>query len=342
MDIKYLMKELCLAPGVSGDEHPASLAAAELLKKYTDNVKIDFFGNVTAFVGEEKKPLILLDAHIDRIGMVVTHIDDDGFVKVGGIGLDRRTLLAQRVTVHGKKDVKGVICTLPPHIAKEGDKAPKIEEISIDVGLSKEKAKKIISLGDTITIDGEFSELCGDVICAPATDDRAGVASLLCALEILSKEKDLPFRIAVLFSVQEEVGGRGAEISAFNIAPDFAIAVDVSFAKSGGTPQEVTCELGKGPMIGFSPCLDRALSKKLVQIAEEKQIPYQIEVMSSSTGTNADDISASRSGVRTMLVSVPQRYMHTPCEVLDVRDIERTGELIAAFIKNTTKDNVSL
>lgn len=337
MDIAKILEELCGAGGVSGGETAAHETALRLLREYAPDAKADKFGNIIGYVGNEErdgdKPLLLLDAHIDRIGMVVTHIDDDGFLKVGGMGMDRRTLLAQSVTVFGKEKVHGVVSTLPPHVAEDGKKAAKISEISIDVGMTKEQAEKVISPGDLVILDGEFSRLAGTRVCSPATDDRAGVAAVLYALDLLKEEKELPFRIAVVFAAQEEVGARGAGVAAYNIDPDYAIAVDVTFAISSGVSPSEAGKLGKGGMIGIAASLSRDLSEKLIAVAKEKEIPYQLEAMGGSTGTDADKISVSRSGVVTGLISIPQRYMHTPCEVLDTEDIKAVGQLIAEFVK---------
>lgn len=335
MDITKTLEKLCGAGGVSGDEKRVHDTVLKLLKPYASDAKADPMGNITAVIGEDKKkPLILLDAHIDRIGMIVTHIDEDGFLKVSGIGIDRRTLLAQSVTVCGReKSFKGIISTLPPHVDSDRKKSPKLEDIAIDVGMTKEEAEKNISIGDLVLIDGRFSRLSGTRVCSPATDDRAGVCAVLYALDLLKKEQSLPFRIAVQFAAQEEVGCRGAAASTYNLDPDYAIAVDVSFAVSNGVSSSEAGELGKGTMIGVSGNLSRDMFERLVAVAKKKKIPYQIEAMGSSTGTDADNIAVSRGGVAAGLLSIPQRYMHTPCEVLDTEDIKATGKLIAEFIK---------
>lgn len=338
METIKVLEQLCSAAGVSGGEFPASAAALGLLGKYADRAEIDAFGNVIGYIGnDESKPLLLLDAHIDRIGLIVTYIEEDGFLKVGKCGgIDRRTLLAQTVTIYGKEPVKGIISTLPPHVAKDSGKSAKLDDIVIDTGLSEEKAKELIPQGSLVTIDGVFSKLGENRVCSPATDDRAGVAALLYAAELL-KGEDLPYRVAVQFAAQEEVGCRGAVISTFNAAPDLAIAVDVSFAQSKGVEASKAGKLGNGPMIGIAASLDREIFSSLVETAKEKEIPYQLEGMGGSTGTDADDISVSRGGVRTGLVSIPQRYMHTPCEVVEIADIENTGRLIAEFVKKGAK-----
>lgn len=334
MNIENTLKALCSLPGVSGGERLAHETVLKLLREYAPDAKADTFGNVTGTVGSGEKPVLLLDAHIDRIGMVVTYIDDDGFIKVASCGMDRRTLLAQTVTVYGKEQIKGVISTLPPHTASDKNTIPKIDEIAIDVGMSKEEAEKVITLGDYVTVDGFFSNLADSRVCTPASDDRAGVAAILYALELLKEEKDLPFKLAVQFAAQEEIGGRGAVISTFNIDPEYAIAFDVSFAVSKGVSPEEARKLGKGPMIGIAPVLDKEMSQRLIELAKEKNIPYQLEAMNGRTGTDADQISINRGGVITGLISIPQRYMHTPCEVLDMEDIKYTGQLLAEYIKN--------
>lgn len=336
MDIPKILEQLCGLGGVSGGEAEAHGTVLKLLRKYIPDASADKFGNVTGFSGDdEKKPLVLLEAHIDRIGMIVTKIDDDGFLKVSGMGVDRRTLLAQSVTVYcGNKKIRGVISTLPPHLATDSSKTPKLEDIAIDVGMTKEQAEKVVSLGDLVLIDGFFSKLCGTNICSPATDDRAGVCAVLYALDLLKKEKELPCRIAVLFAAQEEVGGRGSKIAAFNIDPDYALVTDVSFAQSNGVDPSQAGELGKGAMIGIAASLSREVSQRLIKIAKDKKIPYQIEAMNGSTGTDADSVTVSRGGVAAGLISIPQRYMHTPCEVVDTEDIKATGKLMAEFVKS--------
>lgn len=333
MDIKSALKALTDKAGVSGDEREASEAAAELLREYADNVEIDSFGNVTGIVkaDDPDAETLMLDAHIDRIGMILTYIDDGGFVKMGAIGgLDTRIMLAQSVTVHGKQKVRGVISTLPPHVSKEHSKVAEIGELAVDVGMTKEQAEKCISPGDRITVNSDFRELTGERVSAAAVDDRSGVCAVLAALEML-KDRKLKYNIAVSFSAQEETGERGVKQTAFRIQPDRAIAVDVSFGRTPDSEPQDTAELGSGVMIGFSAALDREMSESLRELAKEKNIPRTIEVMPSSTGTNADSIAVSGRGVRCCTLSFPIRYMHTPVETVDIRDIEATARLIAEY-----------
>lgn len=339
MNIKETLKLLCEPAGVAGSENAASEAALELLRKFVPNAEIDSFGTVFGTLKhEENLPLLLLDAHIDEIGMIVNFIDENGFVKVGRAGgVDRRVLSAAQVTIHGKKPVKGVVCTLPPHVQKDENKVIKEEEIAIDCGFSKQELEQLISLGDSVTIDTNFTELQGGKINARALDDRAGVCAILHALDLTKSEK-LKYNLAVTFSVQEEIGCRGAAISAYNINPDLAIAVDVSYGDYPKCAENKAWKLGGGVMLGAAPSLDRGLFEEMKSIAKSKNIKHQIEVMSGKTSTNADVIGVSRSDVKCALLSIPLRNMHTPAETVQLSDIEAVGQLIAEFLRGEKDD----
>lgn len=339
MDIKAALKTLTAQVGVSGDEFPASKAAAELLEKYADDVLIDAFGNVTGYVWSQSSSAktLMLDAHIDQVGYIVTSINDGGFLSVGACGSpDVKMLLAQSVTVHGKKDIKGVVSTLPPHVQKD-NKAPEIGDISIDIGMDKKNAEELISLGDRVTVNSAFRELCGDVVSAPAIDDRSGVVAILAALDMLG-ERDPAYNIVVCFSAQEETGERGAKQAAFRFQPDECIAVDVSFGRTPDSEPKDTAELGSGVMIGFSAALDKKMSNALRALAIKTDIPFTCEVMPTSTGTNADAIGVAGKGVKCCTLSIPIRYMHTPVECVNINDIETTARLISEYIKFRPRD----
>ncbi len=337
MNTKEILFSLSNAVGVSGDEEIVCLAAKKLLSRYTKNVTIDDFNSVIGFIGDKDngKPTILLDAHIDEVGLVVSYIDDNGFIRVSNCGgIDRRVLAAQSVTVWGKERVRGIISTLPPHVKTDDAKTMEIDEIVIDTGYPANKLRNLVSLGDRIVIDGEAAELAGTRVCTRSCDDRSGMVAVIGALEELKDEFDsLPFNIAVSFSSQEELGCRGAEIASFIVKPAVAIAVDVSFALAPDEKEYECGKLGKGAMIGYAPSLNREISERLKKLAEEKEIAYQTEVMGGSTGTNADVISTVRGGVKTGLISIPEKYMHTPVGVVDTNDIEAVAALIAAFIR---------
>lgn len=336
MDLKEVIKSLADASGVSGDETEAAKLALGYLKEFTDDCYIKnncVFGN---FGKREKgKPHILLDAHIDQIGFVVTFITDDGFIKIANCGgIDRRLLLAQQVKILGKKEVYGVICSIPPHLEKKSDegKVPEYSDICIDVGMTKEEAEKVISQGDKIVFLQKCQDMQGDRISGAALDDRCGVACLLRAAEMLKNEM-LNCSYTIMFSSQEEVGERGAKIGVYDVDPDIAIAVDVSFALTPDDSELKCGKMGKGTMIGFAPTLDRELSNRMKEVAAKNELPYQIEVMNDETGTNADRFSVNAGGVKAVTLSIPLKYMHTPVEVISVSDVETTAKLIAAYIK---------
>lgn len=328
-NIDNLLKKLTTAVGVSGAEDNVVDLLKEMLTPYGE-VCVDSMNNVFCTFGEGYH--FLLDAHIDEIGMIVTEITDDGFLKVAKCGgIDSRMLLGYEVSVWGKKEIKGIISNLPPHLQNNNDekKVPDIKDISIDTGLSADELNKFISLGDRVTFKRNFTPLLNGRISASCLDDRAGAATLLMSLERLKK---LPCKVTVMLSTQEEVGTRGAKIGPYLKKVDEAIVVDVSFAYSLGCNKEDCKELGKGSMIGYSPILNKNMSDKLRDVAVNNDIPYQLEIMNGSTGTNADVITVFESGIKTALISIPQRYMHQPVEVIDKADLQSVADLICAYI----------
>lgn len=330
-----LLKELTQVVGVSGNEDNIVNLLKKKLEPYGE-VSSDSMNNVYCTFGEGYH--FLLDAHLDEIGLIVTDITDDGFLKVGKCGgIDVRPLPALEVSVWGREEVKGVISTLPPHLQNADDekKVPKLSELSIDTGMSKSKLEKLVSLGDRVTFNRNFTPLLNGLISASCLDDRSGVASILMCLDALKK---LPCKVTVMFSSQEEVGTRGAKVGAFAKNVDEAIVVDVSFAMSPGCDKSDCGELSKGAMIGFAPTLDKNMSKKLVETAEKNNIPYQQEIMSGRTGTNADVITVSECGIKTALISIPEKYMHQRIEVVNTADVESVSKLICAYIKERISD----
>ena len=331
-EVSLLLKELCGAGGVSGAESDAAETAARLLNKFMP-AETDALGSVRGSIGEGK-PHILLDAHLDRIGLIVTAVDSDGFLKVAKCGgADIRVLAAAGVTVHGREKLSGVITSTPPHLSKPEDsgKAKGFDDISVDIGMRREEASKLVSPGDRITFNGNYENLLGSRVCSPAIDDRAGIAAILRCLELLDGKK-LDCTLSVLFSVQEETTGSGAQTGAFSAQAEEAIAVDVSFASAPGISREKYASLGGGTMVGYAPSLDYEMSRRLSELAQEKGISCQTEVMGGRTGTNCDQIQTSGRGVKTALLSIPLRNMHTAAEVCDLADIESTARLLAEYI----------
>ena len=332
MDIKKLIFDLCSASGVSGSEETAVNVAREYLAGFSE-VTTDHNGNLYAVMGNKNADkTILLDAHIDRIGLIVTDINDNGFVKVDKCGgIDARVL--QDSVLKTESGLCGTVCCLPPHLSDGSEsKANPITKTWVDFGMPCDEVKKQIKIGDKLTFDYTPKVLLGDKITSPALDDRCGAAALIYSAELL-KDKELDYKVVILLSSQEETYGTGAITGAYKIEADEAISVDVSFASQPDvTGQYGSIELGKGGMIGIAPVLNKAMTNKLVALAKDKALPYQLEPLSNSTGTNADHISVSKSGVKTALISIPQRYMHTQAEVVSLSDVESVSKLIYEYI----------
>lgn len=332
MNLKDICFDLASAAGTSGDEFTACETAMKYLSEYMP-CNIDKMGNVTGELGTGKTH-ILLDAHIDQIGLVVRGIDEKGFLLIDKVGgMDLRILTGSEVIVHGKEELFGVICSVPPHLQNSSDEKDKLDirKMAVDIGYNKKQAERLVSIGDRITVRFAQHELMNGNISSAAFDDRCSVAAIIRALE-LTKGKINNIKLTVLFSSQEETGGSGAKTGAFSAMPDCAIVVDVGFGDDPYTDESQTITLGKGPSIGISPTLDNSLTNELVALAKESDIPYQHDVMGGRTGTNADSINVTGCGVRTALLSVPLRYMHTANEIINLEDIENTARLIAAFL----------
>lgn len=334
MDTTEILKTLMLCAGVTGDEYnDAGQTAEKLLKEYGEVIRTASGSIALHLHGNGKK--ILLDAHLDRIGLIVTAIDKSGFLRVGACGgVDRRVMAAARVTVLGKERIDGVIISTPPHLAKseDADKALSLDDAAVDTGLDFDDVSKIVGIGDRIIFTGDFTPLANGLVTAPALDDRAGMTALIGVLDRLRTNGGANADITVLFSSQEEVTGAGAKTGAYEFEPDEAIAVDVSFAAAPGVKETESGKLGDGPMICISPSLSSEFSAELINTAKEAKIKYQTEICPSDTGTNADSITVSRSGVKTAVVSIPQRNMHTQAEIVSIADIDACADLIYEYI----------
>ncbi|MBR7093013.1 MAG: hypothetical protein IKI50_07535 [Clostridia bacterium] len=325
------LEKLCGAAGV-GNCREAAETAAQLLRPLVDTVDIRPDGSVTGYrrCGRPDAPVLLLEAHIDEVGFVVTNTDPAGFLKVDACGhADERVLEAQPVLVYTEDGPRpGVFCSTPPHLRKDGDPRPALADRGIDAGLHPGEQ---VPAGTFAGFAPHFETYNGQV-CAKALDDRSGVYAVLCALE-QTLGRPCAWDIAVLFASGEELGCRGAAPAAFAAAPQAAIAVDVSFAYVPGSQAHACGRMGGGVMVGVSPCLDKRLSDDMIWLARQKNIPYQCEVMGESTGTDADRITLTRGGVPCALLSIPLKYMHTPVEKTAVCDIQAVADLMAAYIE---------
>lgn len=329
MSIKETLFELCNAVGVNTLTEAADIAYKKL-SQFCDCERKNGLTVVGKMQGESDKTL-MLEAHIDEVAMIVTAVDDEGFVTVSNCGgIDLRGLPSRAVTIHGRESVPAVFCATPPHLSSGEIEYDDISKIKIDTLLGA-KAKEIISVGDMVTFSACAESLLGNRVASKSLDNRAGVT---CLLELASRlsGKSLPMNVVFVFSDAEELGMRGAKTASFAVNPDEAIAIDVSFASAPDVSPSESGKLGNGAMIGIAPVLDKSISASLVEIAKENDIPYQCEVMGATTGTNADVISINREGVKTGLVSIPLRNMHTECEVVDLDDMASVCDILERYI----------
>ena len=327
MNVKETLFELSNAVSI-GNITEASDIAYKKLSKYVKSTQNGI--TVVGKIESSSDYTLMLEAHVDEVGFVVTDIDDNGFLTVKNCGgIDLRMLPSRTVTIHGKEKITGVFCATPPHLGgpKEYDD---ISALKIDTLLG-EKAKDVVSIGDFVTFNTEAASLQNGRITGKSLDNRAGVVCLLNLAERLC-DKALPFNIVFALTDAEELGCRGAQTSTFDISPDEAIVLDVSFADAPDVPGNECGTLGGGAMIGMSPVLDKDISKKLVSVANKNNLSYQTEVMGGRTGTNGDVVSISKSGVKTGLVSIPLRNMHSDVEIIDVKDIENVCDLLEKYI----------
>jgi endoglucanase len=347
METLALLKRLSEAVGLSGYEKPIRARIKEELAPYADEVRTDKMGNLIALKkatpGETAPRRIMLAAHMDEIGLMVTDVEK-GFLRVAAVGgVDERLLMAQPVTVHGsvggEHALPGVVVSVPPHLLPEADrnKVVPIKELFIDVGLPPEQAAARVRAGDLVSFRQDLIELKGGLVTGKALDNRASAAAVALCLERLSRMRHA-WDVYAVATVQEEVGLYGALTSAFGVVPDAAIAIDVTWAEQPGASNDETFPIGKGPTIGIGPNFHPALHKALVEAAKAHEIPYHVEPMPGASGTDAWAIQISREGIPTALLSIPERYMHSPVEVVAVKDVERTGRLLAHFIAGLTTD----
>lgn len=334
------LRNLMLAPSPSGFEQPAQRVIREYVERFADEVRVDVHGNLIAVKNPDKEPRIMLAGHCDQIGLMVRYIDDNGYIFFAPIGgIDANILTGQVMIVHTKTGpVKGVIGRKAIHImdADERKKAPKMEDLWLDIGAKDKKAaEKRVAIGDPITFDLSFNELDRDLVASQGFDDKMGSFTVMEALRLVSRRK-LNCGVYAVATVQEEVGLRGATTSAFGIDPHVGIAVDVTHASDYPEckkKQTGDIKVGGGPVISRGANINPVVERMLVDVAETQKIPYQMSGEPRATGTDANPIQLTRAGVAAGLVSVPNRYMHTPVEVIALGDLENTAKLLAGFLE---------
>ncbi|NUN03126.1 MAG: M42 family metallopeptidase [Bryobacteraceae bacterium] len=339
------LKRILETPSPSGYEAPVQEIVRAYAASFADRVKTDVHGNVIAVKNAEAPLRVMLAAHCDQIGLVVEYVDGDGFLYVQSIGgWDTQILLGQRVSVwtdHGP--VLGLIARKPTHLLSDSERsqAPAIKDLWIDIAAAgREEAKKLCRIGDAVTVELRYCPLRNRRAISAGMDDKCGVWVIMEAMRRAEKNK-LKCAVYAVSTVQEEIGLRGAATSTFGIEPQIGIAVDVCHATDCPTidkKENGEVRLGEGPVIYRGPNMNPKLVQRLVETAGGNKLPHQLAASGRATPTDANVIQVSRAGVATALVSIPNRYMHSPVEMISLDDLDRAADLLARFLETYVND----
>ena len=339
LDIE-LFRKITQAPGAPGFEHRIRKLIQEELAPFVDTMEVDDLGNLVAIKKGKSDKKVMVAAHMDEISFIITHIDDDGFIKFHTLGgFDAKTLTAQRVIIHGEKDIIGVMGTKPIHVLTPEERAKpiRVQDFFIDTGLKAEEVKKHLSVGNPITRERTFIEM-GDMVNSKSIDNRVSVFLLIEALKEL-KDIDVPYDVYAVFTTQEEVGIRGAIAATLGINPDFGINLDVTLAYDlpGAGPHEKVTELGKGTAIkvldGMTIC-DYRMVSYLKKLATENKIDFQLEALTAGGTDTAGMQRYSRGGCIAGGISIPTRYLHQVIEMAHKKDIRDSIDLLKLSLVN--------
>jgi len=340
------LETLVNTPSPTGHEVRGQRVWLDYARRYADETRSDAYGNCVAVLNPGGSPRLMLAAHADEIAMSVNYISDDGYLYVRRMGgVDAAITKAQRVIIHTRQGpVKGVVGNVAPHLKKEEDepKHPRIHDLFIDIGVgSAAAARELVRVGDPITLAADFELLRGDLAVARAFDNRIGTFAVVETLRLLRESKaKLAAEVCAVSNVQEEVGLLGARQIAYSLKPDLALVVDVTHATDYPTvskTQHGDISLGRGPTVTHGGCNHPEVVARLEAVAAKAGIPLQHEAMSNSSGTDTDVIFWTRGGIASGLVSLPDRYMHSPVEVVNLADLEQIPQLLAAFAKSLKK-----
>ncbi len=347
--LEFLCK-LFETPSPSGFEQAIQKVVKKRVSSFADEVRVDVHGNLVAAFNPQAKVRVMLSGHCDQIGMMVTHIDEHGFIYFNQIGgIDPSVLPGSRVVIHARKGkVNGIIGHKPVHLlhAEERGKRLELSKLWIDIGASDgAEAKKMVGVGDPITYELNVLRMGKNVLVSPACDDKVGVFVVMEALRLVAAQikardkKRFPVALFAVSTVQEEIGLRGARTSCFGLDPLVGIAVDVTHASDnpGAEAKRIgTVKLGHGPTIARGANINPVVEDLLVSTAKKKRIKHQSLSSPGATGTDANAIQVSRSGVAAALIGIPNRYMHTQVEMVDLRDLEAAARLVAETVMRIT------
>jgi endoglucanase len=345
-DILPFFKSLLNVPGLSGYEAPVSKLIEAEWEPLVDKLSLSRLGSIHGFkqgAGDDPRPSIMLAAHMDAIGLMVTQVED-GFLHITSVGgVDSRILPGQAVIIHtAMEDLPGVVVMPPARLLPPGagDGVVDIAHLLVDVGLLPSKVASLVQVGDPVSFGTEAVEMAGETVSGHSIDNRASVAAVtLCLQELRSRSH--AWDVWAVATVQEEIDYAGSSTSAFQLRPDLAIAVDTTFGKGPGANGWETFELGKGPTFGHGPNIHPFLHKQFKELAERLEIPYAIEIMPKSSDTDGMAMQISAEGIPNFVLSIPIRYMHTPVEMVMLKDVQRVGRLLAEFIAGLEPDFMS-
>jgi putative aminopeptidase FrvX len=341
-DLLPFLKRIISASGLSGHEAPIRKLIEETWRPLCDELSTSRLGSLQALrrgSAAQPRPSLLLAAHMDAIGLMVTEVVD-GFLRLTQIGgVDPRVLPGQLVTVHGTQELPGVVVQPPAYLlpAGQGEGPVQLEFLLVDTGLEPQEVTRLVKVGDLVSFAQAPIELGGDFLAGHSLDNRASVAAVTHCLEELQNRQHA-WDIWAVATVQEEETFGGAFTSAYHLRPTLAVAIDVTFGTSPGSPSHLTFPIGDGITLGWGPNVHPALHRAFKELAERLEIPYKLEALPRHSGTDAYALQVAAEGIPTMVVSIPLRYMHTPVEMVSIADIRRAGRLLAEFAASLQPD----
>ncbi len=343
-EAKQFFQQILESPSPSGYEEPVQAIVRDYVESFADDVHTDLHGNVIACCKPGSARRVMFAGHADQIGMLISHISEDGFLYAQTIGgWDPQQLVGQRMTVHTSDGpVPAVIARKPIHLLEmdERKQVVKTKDMWLDMGArNKDEASQAVRIGDPVTLELGFQEMRNNLANSPGMDDKTGLWVCVEALRRAAASGRLNVSLYAVATVQEEIGLRGATTSAFGIEPHAGIAVDVTHATDCPTidkNQEGDVKLGGGPVVYRGPNMNPKVVDKLIEAADRREIPYQLAAIGRATPTDANVMQLSRSGVATSLVSIPNRYMHSAVEMISLEDIDRAADLLAEFAVSIT------
>ena len=341
MDLLTHLKELCEVAGLSAYESSVRDVIRAAWEPLADEVRVDKFGSLWAIktgVGRAPRHKAMLAAHMDAIGLMVTQVDG-AFLRVTEVGgIDARVMPGQPVRVHASgasQSLPAIVGSRPPHLLSnaEREKATPLEELFVDPGLPGEEVARLVRVGDLISFGQPPFVMQGELLVAKSLDNRASIAAVTACLEALQHRRH-EWDIVAVASAQEEENLGGARTTAFSVQPDLAVVLDVTWATGPGVPEHRAFPLGDGPTIALGPNIHPKLHRALVAAAEKAEIAHHIEVIPLHSGTDAYAIQVTRSGIPAAVIGIPLRNMHTPVEIVSIKDIARAGRLLAEFLEH--------